>query len=47
MSLHVRPSNAAAIALYLKLGFRRTGKVRGYYGDEDALHMTLSLPSRS
>ena len=41
--LEVRPSNAAAVALYESLGFRATGRRPRYYGDEDALLMTLNL----
>jgi [ribosomal protein S18]-alanine N-acetyltransferase len=41
--LEVRPSNAAARALYETLGFAPTGLRRRYYGDEDALLMTLDL----
>ena len=41
--LEVRPSNAAARALYDSLGFVVTGLRRRYYGDEDALLMTLDL----
>lgn len=41
--LEVRPGNAAARALYGSLGFVETGARRGYYGDEDALLMTLDL----
>ena len=41
--LEVRPSNAAARALYEALGFERTGLRRRYYGNEDALLMTLDL----
>ena len=41
--LEVRPSNAAARALYVSLGFRETGLRKNYYGDEDALLMTLDL----
>ena len=44
--LEVRPSNAAARALYEALGFARTGLRRRYYGDEDALLMTLDLETR-
>ena len=41
--LEVRPSNIAARTLYESLGFRTTAVRRGYYGDEDALLMTLDL----
>jgi len=41
--LEVRPTNAAAIALYESLGFEATGRRPRYYGDEDALLMTLSF----
>jgi ribosomal-protein-alanine N-acetyltransferase len=41
--LEVRPSNAAARTLYETLGFATTGLRRRYYGDEDALLMTLDL----
>ena len=41
--LEVRPSNAAARDLYETLGFATTGLRRRYYGDEDALLMTLDL----
>jgi ribosomal-protein-alanine acetyltransferase len=41
--LEVRPSNAAAITLYRSVGFRETGRRPRYYGDEDALLMTLDL----
>jgi ribosomal-protein-alanine N-acetyltransferase len=41
--LEVRPTNAAAVVLYETLGFRVTGRRPRYYGDEDALLMTLSL----
>ena len=40
--LEVRPTNAAAVALYESLGFRTTGRRPRYYGDEDALLMTLN-----
>jgi [ribosomal protein S18]-alanine N-acetyltransferase len=41
--LEVRESNAAAQAMYLKFGFRATGKRPRYYRDngEDAVLMTL------
>lgn len=41
--LEVRPENAAARALYESLGFFETDTRPGYYGDEDALLMTLDL----
>ena len=41
--LEVRPSNLAARALYGSLGFSETGVRPRYYGDEDALLMTLDL----
>ncbi|HEV8044517.1 MAG TPA: ribosomal protein S18-alanine N-acetyltransferase [Rubrobacter sp.] len=41
--LEVRPTNAEALALYGSLGFRATGRRPRYYGDEDALLMTLDL----
>ncbi len=39
--LEVRRSNSAAINLYKKFGFRETYERKKYYGDEDALVMTL------
>jgi len=41
--LEVRPSNAAARALYGSLGFVEVGLRRRYYGDEDALLMARDL----
>jgi ribosomal-protein-alanine N-acetyltransferase len=53
-TLEVRPSNAQAIALYERFGFRSAGTRRRYYQDtgEDAVIMwrtteTASTPSRS
>ncbi len=43
--LEVRPSNRTARTLYESLGFRETGRRPRYYGDEDALLMTLDLPA--
>ena len=44
--LEVRESNAAARALYQKLGFRETGRRKSYYTNplEDATLYSLSLP---
>lgn len=48
--LEVRPSNTAAIRLYLSLGFEQVGIRRGYYqavgGREDAAVLKLSLRGR-
>jgi len=48
--LEVRPSNTAAIRLYLALGFDQVGMRRGYYqavgGREDAAVLKLSLRGR-
>src|SRR5215467_1147762 len=45
--LEVRPSNTAAIRLYLALGFEQVGTRRGYYqasgGREDAAVLRLAL----
>ena len=41
--LEVRPTNVAAIAFYESLGFKETGRRPRYYGDEDAVLMTLNL----
>ncbi len=45
--LEVRPSNMAARTLYASLGFAETGLRPKYYGDEDAVLMTLELPEPS
>ncbi|QIN79482.1 ribosomal-protein-alanine N-acetyltransferase [Rubrobacter marinus] len=45
--LEVRPSNGAARTLYASLGFVETGVRPKYYGDEDAVLMTLELPGPS
>lgn len=45
--LEVRPSNTAALALYLSEGFNEVGRRRGYYpaeqGREDALVLAFEL----
>jgi [ribosomal protein S18]-alanine N-acetyltransferase len=47
--LEVRPSNTAAIRLYLSMGFEQVGTRRGYYqalsGREDAAVLKLALRS--
>jgi ribosomal-protein-alanine N-acetyltransferase len=48
-TLEVRPTNAAALRVYGRVGFRVVGRRRGYYSDthEDALVMMLRLsPTR-
>lgn len=45
--LEVRPSNTAARRLYASLGFTETGLRPRYYGNEDAVLMTLELPGPS
>lgn len=49
--LEVRPTNAAAIALYEKTGFKVIGRRPNYYpashGREDAIVMSLDLLNRS
>lgn len=50
MLLEVRPSNAAALALYSSAGFARLATRRGYYpakaGREDAVVLQLALEER-
>lgn len=49
VTLEVRVSNAAAIAMYDRHGFAQVGVRPGYYADnrEDALVMVLELPPKS
>jgi [ribosomal protein S18]-alanine N-acetyltransferase len=49
LHIEVSETNTAALDLYGKLGFKRSGKRRGYYaspggGCEDAVTMTCPLP---
>ncbi len=41
--LEVRRSNSAARSLYRSFGFREVYERKGYYGDEDAIVMTLTF----
>ena len=45
LTLEVRPSNAAALALYRELGFQPVGRRRDFYTDptEDALLLTKTI----
>ncbi len=45
LTLEVRAGNAAAVALYRKLGFEEVGRRKNYYTDptEDALLMTVDF----
>lgn len=45
ITLDVRPTNTAALALYAKLGFRQIAVRKGYYQDnqEDALVLSLEF----
>ena len=45
LTLEVRESNAPAIALYEKLGFRQVGRRKNYYAEvhEDAILMTVEF----
>jgi len=45
ITLEVRPSNASAMSLYRRMGFKKAGVRKGYYTDngEDALIMTKKL----
>lgn len=45
LTLEVRPSNAAAVALYTGLGFQQAGRRKDFYRlpKEDALILTLTL----
>ncbi len=41
--LEVRSRNVPAISLYEKRGFKRVGLRKKYYGDDDAIVMTIDL----
>ena len=41
--LEVREGNAAAINLYLKLGYRQMGRLEKYYGDAHGLYLQKKL----
>ena len=43
LSLEVRTSNTNAIAFYKQLGFKRTGVVKRFYGNEDAQVMVKRI----
>ena len=43
MTLEVRPSNAAAVTLYEKLGFKSAGLRPGYYEDNGEAAMIMWL----
>ena len=48
--LEVRPSNAVALSLYDKMGFKQLGQRRDYYpalgGREDALFLGIYIGSK-
>ena len=41
--LEVKEGNAAAISLYLKLGYRKMGRLEKYYGDAHGLYLQKTL----
>jgi ribosomal-protein-alanine N-acetyltransferase len=41
--LEVRASNTRAIAFYEKAGFKKTGIIKNFYGDEDAITMERKI----
>ncbi len=43
ISLELRAGNRAALSFYQRLGYRRTGRVHGYYGKEAAERMGRDL----
>jgi ribosomal-protein-alanine acetyltransferase len=43
MYLEVREDNAAAIALYQKIGYSSIGKLRNYYGNSHGIYMGKQL----
>lgn len=42
--LEVRASNIGAIAFYEKSKFKKTGMIKHFYGDEDAITMERKIP---
>ena len=44
--LEVRESNAAAIELYKKIGYKRVGRLEKYYGDAHGIYFKKSLMRR-
>lgn len=44
--LEVRPSNAAALRLYQKMGFEQVAMKRGYYRDTDGIEDAVVLQKR-
>ena len=41
--LEVREDNATALSLYRKLGYKKAGKLEGYYGDAHGLYLKKTL----
>jgi ribosomal-protein-alanine acetyltransferase len=41
--LEVREGNAAALSLYEKLGYKKIGKLKNYYGNAHGVHLKKSL----
>jgi ribosomal protein S18 acetylase RimI-like enzyme len=45
--LEVREDNAAAISLYEKLGYKRVGRLEGYYGKAPGLYLKKDLSPKN